>query len=186
MYQARFDERRHATEARNALFTEDILLAAPPASVHGWSRSRTLPSPRFRDRMTRDEARAVLSKTESLGLTYAGPAREFHPLESVDQAHPPTGAAPLGCCEHGDGRALGVEGRPAPVSTITGPRHPRHRNWWAPQERRRILRGLAAPIVCHRMRHRRRHGADPGRRRSNRQRRVRCAVWVSLATGGSH
>jgi hypothetical protein len=46
--------------------------------------------PRLQDRMSRDGARAVLSKTESLALTYAGRGG-IHPLESVDRLNPRPG-----------------------------------------------------------------------------------------------
>ena len=39
--------------------------------------------PRSRDRLTREEARAVLTKTEGLALTFAGRGG-IHPLENVD------------------------------------------------------------------------------------------------------
>jgi hypothetical protein len=77
MYRARFDERRHATEAVDALFTEAS--AGRNTGKRAWLIAVAHPHiPRFRDRMTRDEARAVLSKTESLALTYAG-SSGIHP-----------------------------------------------------------------------------------------------------------
>ena len=89
MYRARFDERRHATEALDALFTEAS--AGRKTGKRAWLIAVAHPRiPRFRDRMTRDEARAVLSKTESLALTYAG-SSGIHPVESVDRFNPRPG-----------------------------------------------------------------------------------------------
>lgn len=89
MYRARFDKRRHATEALDALFNEAS--ACCNTGERAWLIAVAHPRiPRFRDRMTRDEARAVLSKTESLALTYAGRSG-IHPLESVDRLNPRPG-----------------------------------------------------------------------------------------------
>jgi hypothetical protein len=89
MYRARFDERRHATQALDALFTEAS--AGRNTGKRAWLTAVAHPRiPRFRDRITRDEARAVLSKTESLALTYAG-SSGIHPVESVDRSNPRPG-----------------------------------------------------------------------------------------------
>jgi len=89
MYRARFNERRHATEALDALFTEAS--AGRDADKRAWLIAVAHPRiPRFRDRLSRDGARAVLSKAESLALTYAGRGG-IHPLESVDRVNPRPG-----------------------------------------------------------------------------------------------
>jgi Putative DNA-binding domain len=89
MYRARFDERRHASEALDSLFTEAS--AGRDSGKRAWLIAVAHPRiPRFRDRMTRGEARTVLSKTESLALTYAGHSG-IHPLESVDRDNPRPG-----------------------------------------------------------------------------------------------
>jgi hypothetical protein len=89
MYRARFNERRHATEALDALFTEAS--AGRDADKRAWLIAVAHPRiPRLRDRLSRDGARAVLSKAESLALTYAGRGG-IHPLESVDRVNPRPG-----------------------------------------------------------------------------------------------
>lgn len=89
MYRARFDERRHATEALDNLFAEAS--GGRNSGERAWLIAVAHPRvPRFRDRLTRDEARDVLSKTEGLALTYAGRGG-VHPLESVDRHNPRPG-----------------------------------------------------------------------------------------------
>ena len=89
MYRARFDERRHATEALDALFTEASV--GRDADKRAWLIAVAHPRiPRLRDRLTRDEARDVLSKAEKLALLYAG-SGGIHPLESVDRLNPRPG-----------------------------------------------------------------------------------------------
>lgn len=89
MYRARFDERRHATEALDALFAEGS--AGRDTRKRAWLIAVAHPRiPRLQDRISRDGARAVLSKTESLALTYAGRGG-IHPLESVDRLNPRPG-----------------------------------------------------------------------------------------------
>ena len=108
MYRARFDERRHAAEALDALSAEAA--AGRDIGKRAWLIAVAHPRiPRFRDRLTREGARAVLSKAENLALTYAG-RDGIHPLESVDLAQPPAWATALGRREYSDRRALGVEG----------------------------------------------------------------------------
>lgn len=75
--------------------------------------------PRFRDRLTREEARGVLTKTVGLALTYAGRGG-VHPLDNVDRDNPPR-LAPLGGCERGDRRTLGLEGKRGSAFTMTAP-----------------------------------------------------------------
>jgi hypothetical protein len=89
MYRARFDERRHATEALEILFTEASAGRATDrrAWLFGVGHPRI---PRFRDRLTRDGAQEVFSKSAELSLTYAGRGG-IHPLESVDRLNPRPG-----------------------------------------------------------------------------------------------
>ena len=89
MYRARFDERRHAAEALGALFAEAA--AGRDDAERAWLIAIAHPRvPRFRDRLTREGARAVLNKAESLTLTYAG-RDKLHPLESMDRDNPRPG-----------------------------------------------------------------------------------------------
>jgi len=89
MYRARFDERRHATEALDALFTEAS--AGRDADKRAWVIAVAHPRlPSLRTQLTRDGAREVMSKAEVLALTYAGRGG-IHPLESVDRLNPRPG-----------------------------------------------------------------------------------------------
>jgi hypothetical protein len=89
IYRARFDERRHATEALEVLFTEAS--AARDTDERAWLIAVAHPRiPRFRDGLTRDGAREVLSKAEGLALSYAGRGG-VHPLENVDRLNPRPG-----------------------------------------------------------------------------------------------
>ncbi|GAB2829185.1 hypothetical protein GCM10027176_36730 [Actinoallomurus bryophytorum] len=89
VYRVRFDERRHATEALDALFTEAS--TGRDTDKRAWVIAVAHPRiPRFRDRLTRDGARAVLSKAGELALVYAGRGG-VHPLESVDRLNPRPG-----------------------------------------------------------------------------------------------
>jgi hypothetical protein len=89
MYRARFDERRHAAEALDALFAEAA--AGRDDAQRAWLIAVAHPRvPRFRDRLTREGARAVLKKAEFLTGEYAG-RDKFHPLESMDLADPRPG-----------------------------------------------------------------------------------------------
>lgn len=89
MYRARFEERRHATEALDALFQESA--AGRDSNKRAWLIAVAHPRvPRFRGRLTREEARGVLTKTVGLALTYAGRGG-IHPLENVDRDNPRPG-----------------------------------------------------------------------------------------------
>ncbi len=89
MYRARFDERRHATEALDSLYGEAA--AGRDSDKRAWLIAVAHPRiPRFRDRLTREEARGVLTRTVGLALTYAGRGG-IHPLESVDRDNPRPG-----------------------------------------------------------------------------------------------
>ncbi|MGO1412012.1 MULTISPECIES: AlbA family DNA-binding domain-containing protein [Micrococcales] len=89
MYRARFDERRHATEALDALFTE----AAGGRNTHerAWLIAVAHPrAPRLSERLTRDQARDVLTKAKSMGEFYAGKGG-VHPLDNVEHYNPRPG-----------------------------------------------------------------------------------------------
>jgi hypothetical protein len=89
MYRARFEERRHATEALDALFAEAS--AGRDTERRAWFIAVAHPRlPRFRERMTRESARYLLSETVILALRYAG-RDGIHPLESVDRNNPRPG-----------------------------------------------------------------------------------------------
>lgn len=89
MYRARFEERRHATAALDSLYDEAA--AGKDSDKRAWLIAVAHPRiPRFRDRLTREEARGVLTKTVGLALTYAGRGG-IHPLESVDRDNPRPG-----------------------------------------------------------------------------------------------
>lgn len=89
MYRTRFDERRHATEALDGLFAEAS--AGRDSDKRAWLIAVAHPRiPRLRERLSRDQARDVLTKTEGLALTYAGRGG-IHPLESVDRLNPRPG-----------------------------------------------------------------------------------------------
>lgn len=89
MYRARFEERRHVTEALDALYGEAA--AGRDSDKRAWLIAVAHPRiPRLRDRLTREEARGVLTKTVGLALTYAGRGG-VHPLENVDRDNPRPG-----------------------------------------------------------------------------------------------
>ncbi|MCV7377653.1 transcriptional regulator [Mycobacterium alsense] len=89
MYRARFDERRHAKEALDTLLSEAA--AGRDTDTRSWLIAVARPRiPRFKDRLSREAAREVLSKAEHLALTYAGRGG-IHPLESVDRLNPRPG-----------------------------------------------------------------------------------------------
>lgn len=89
MYRARFEERRHASEALDALYAEAS--AGRRTDRRAWLIAVAHPRiPGFRERMTREKARYVLSETERLALKYA--AQEgVHPLKNVDRNNPRPG-----------------------------------------------------------------------------------------------
>lgn len=90
MYRARFDERRHATEALESLYAEEargrdsearawmIAVAHPRLPASGGARP------------TRDEAREVFQKAGSSALSYAA-RKGIRPLETVDRLNPRPG-----------------------------------------------------------------------------------------------
>jgi hypothetical protein len=89
MYRARFDERRHATEALDSLYGEAS--AGRDFDKRAWLVAVAHPRvPRLHERLTRDGARDVLTKAEGLALFYAGRGG-VHPLENVDRHNPRPG-----------------------------------------------------------------------------------------------
>ncbi|ACZ22389.1 predicted transcriptional regulator with HTH domain protein [Sanguibacter keddieii DSM 10542] len=89
MYRARFDERRHATEALDSLYGEAA--AGRDSDKRAWLVAVAHPRvPRLHERLTRDGARDVLTKAEGLALFYAGRGG-VHPLENVDLHNPRPG-----------------------------------------------------------------------------------------------
>lgn len=89
MYRARFEERRHATEALDALFEEAA--AGRDSDKRAWLIAVAHPRiPRIGSRLSREDARGVLTKTVGLALTYAGRGG-IHPLENVDRDNPRPG-----------------------------------------------------------------------------------------------
>lgn len=89
MYRARFEERRHATEILNVLSSEAA--AGRDTDTRAWLIAVAHPRvPRFRDRLSRESARDVLSKAADLALVYAGRGG-IHPLESVERLNPRPG-----------------------------------------------------------------------------------------------
>lgn len=89
MYRARFDERRHATEALDNLFAEAA--SGRSSGQRAWLIAVAHPRvPRFHGQLTRVQARDVLAKADSLARLYAG-LGGVHPLKSVDQHNPRPG-----------------------------------------------------------------------------------------------
>lgn len=89
MYRARFDERRHAAEALDALYNEAS--AGRDTEQNAWLVAVAHPRiPRLGERLTREQARAVLQDAKELTLTYATSER-FHPLARVDVLNPRPG-----------------------------------------------------------------------------------------------
>jgi len=89
MYRARFDERRHATEALDTLVDEAV--AGRDTDKRAWLVGAAHPRiPRVGDRLSRDAAREVISTAEALTFTYAS-HRGVRPLESVDRSNPRPG-----------------------------------------------------------------------------------------------
>ncbi|MEV0360637.1 ATP-binding protein [Nocardia sp. NPDC050697] len=88
MYRARFDERRHATEALDNLYVEAA--RGRDTQTRAWLFAVAHPRvPRLQNRLTRDDVREVLTRTEKLTMTYAPGG--VHPLESVDRLNPRPG-----------------------------------------------------------------------------------------------
>lgn len=89
MYRARFDERRHASEALDTLYAEAA--TGRDSGTRAWLIGVAHPRlARVGSRLTRDGAREVLTKAESLAIFWAGRGG-IHPLESVDLHNPRPG-----------------------------------------------------------------------------------------------
>ena len=89
MYRARFNERRHATEALDALYADAS--AGRDTAKRAWLIAVAHPRiPRLSDRLTPERARAVLTGTVSQVPDYAR-ADGTHPLKSVDWSNPRPG-----------------------------------------------------------------------------------------------
>ncbi|MEU0236720.1 ATP-binding protein [Nocardiopsis sp. NPDC006198] len=89
MYRARFEERRHASEALDALYQETA--DGRDAKERAWLIAVAQPRiPRLLHRATLGEARAVLARARRLTLGYAS-SRDNHPLENVECDNPRPG-----------------------------------------------------------------------------------------------
>lgn len=89
MYRARFEERRHATEALDALYAEAS--TGRDTSNRAWLIAVAHPRiPRVQARMTREDAREILKKAEPVTLSLCS-SRYPHPLENVDRLNPRPG-----------------------------------------------------------------------------------------------
>lgn len=81
MYRARFEERRHATEALDNLYEE--ALQGRDTRKRAWLIAVAHPRlPQLRSRLSRAQASEVFTDAEQLGLFYAGRGG-IHPLDSV-------------------------------------------------------------------------------------------------------
>lgn len=89
MYRARFEERRHATEALDNLYEE--ALQGRDTSKRAWLIAVAHPRlPQLRSRLSRAQASEVFTDAERLGLFYAGRGG-IHPLDSVWRNDPRPG-----------------------------------------------------------------------------------------------
>ncbi|MFJ8657424.1 helix-turn-helix domain-containing protein [Streptomyces rochei] len=89
MYRARFEERRHATEALDTLYDETS--AGRDTGNRAWLIAVAHPRiPRVQARMSREEAREILKKAEPVTLSLCS-SRYPHPLENVDRLNPRPG-----------------------------------------------------------------------------------------------
>lgn len=91
MYRARFEQRRHATEALDGLFLE----AADGRDTHerAWLIAVANPRlPRVYGKWTRDQARKILTDSGPLALKFAKRhAYATHPIENIDFHNPRPG-----------------------------------------------------------------------------------------------
>lgn len=89
MYRARFDERRHASETLDALYSDAA--AGRNVDARAWIIAVAHPRiPKLRERMDRDQASQIFKGAEPMALSFAGPAG-VHPLENVDGINPRPG-----------------------------------------------------------------------------------------------
>jgi hypothetical protein len=91
MYRARFDERRHATDALDGLYREAS--AGRDTSARAWLIAVAHPRiPRSLERLSQADVRSVLEQTDQLALEYAPRGlRGVHPIENVDRLNPRPG-----------------------------------------------------------------------------------------------
>ena len=102
MYRTRFDERRHATEALDALFAEAS--AGRDSDKRAWLIAVAHPRiPRLRERLSRDQARDVLTKTEGLARADLCETRRDSSVGERGPAQPSPGSSTLGSGEHSNG-----------------------------------------------------------------------------------
>jgi len=89
MYRARFEERRHASEALDSLYQEtaDGLNTKERAWLIAVAQPRI---PRLLHRADREEVRPVLARARRLTLTYAS-SQDNHPIENVECDNPRPG-----------------------------------------------------------------------------------------------
>lgn len=89
MYRARFDERRHATETLDVLYTEAA--AGRDSYKRAWLIAVAHPRiPQLREPLTKREVAELLQEVERIALFYAGRGG-IHPLASVDRQNPRPG-----------------------------------------------------------------------------------------------
>jgi hypothetical protein len=89
MYRTRFNERRHATETLDALYSDAS--AGRDTGKRAWLIAVAHPRiPRLRDRLTRERAGTVLTDAVGLALDYAG-GEGIHPLMSANLSRPRPG-----------------------------------------------------------------------------------------------
>jgi hypothetical protein len=89
MYRARFEERRHASEALDALFAEAS--TGRDTERRAWLTAVGHPRvPRIGHRLPREKAKSLLAVSDKLALQYASRGG-IHPLESVDHLNPRPG-----------------------------------------------------------------------------------------------
>lgn len=88
MYRARFDERRHATEALDRLYSDAAFGRSPGTAWMIAVAHPRVPAPHHG--MSRDQARSILTAAGPTALSYS--KREgVHPIESVDIHNPRPG-----------------------------------------------------------------------------------------------
>jgi hypothetical protein len=89
MYRARFEERRHASDALDTLYKDAV--AGRNTGTRAWLIAVAHPRvPKFLERMDRDAARRTLQTAETTGQSYAVQST-IHPLGNVDVLNPRPG-----------------------------------------------------------------------------------------------
>ena len=87
-YRARFDERRRSTEVLDQLYNETV--AGRDTGVRAWLIAVAHPRVPGIGRMTRDEAREILTSAKTITLTFSN-QHGAHPIEVVDCLNPRPG-----------------------------------------------------------------------------------------------